>query len=331
MKSKKDNKVTIFKTKDGPAVDVQINNETAWLNQNQMTDLFEKDQSVISRHLNNIFKEKELDKKSNMQKMHIPNSDKPVNFYSLDVIISVGYRVKSKRGTQFRIWANKILKEFLLEGYAVNQNKLKGQSQKIKQLETTIKSIVEASNQKELSNTEAKGILKLIQDYTLALDLLDDYDHQRLSLSQTKKSAKKIITYEQALNAINTLREKFKKDGESVDLFGKEKDQSFKSSLSTIYQTFEKKELYPSIEEKAAHLLYFVIKNHSFVDGNKRIAAFVFVWFLENNDYLYTAEGKKRIDDNGLVALCLLIAHSKPEEKETFVKLIVNLINKRNG
>ncbi|MBT6120330.1 type II toxin-antitoxin system death-on-curing family toxin [bacterium] len=331
MKSKKDNKVTIFKTKDGPAVDVQINNETAWLNQNQMTDLFEKDQSVISRHLNNIFKEKELDKKSNMQKMHIPNSDKPVNFYSLDVIISVGYRVKSKRGTQFRIWANKILKEFLLEGYAINQTKLKGQSQKIKQLETTIKSIVEASHQKELSNTEAKGILNLIQDYTLALDLLDDYDHQRLSVSQTKKSAKKVITYEQALNAINTLREKFRKDGESVDLFGKEKDQSFESSLSTIYQTFEKKELYPSIEEKAAHLLYFVIKNHSFVDGNKRIAAFVFVWFLENNDYLYTAEGKKRIDDNGLVALCLLIAHSKPEEKETFVKLIVNLINKRNG
>ena len=331
MKLKNDNKVTIFKTKDGPAVDVQINNETAWLNQNQMTDLFEKDQSVISRHLNNIFKEKELDKKSNMQKMHIPNSDKPVNFYSLDVIISVGYRVKSKRGTQFRIWANKILKEFLLEGYAVNQNKLKGQSQKIKQLETTIKSIVEASQQKELSNTEAKGILNLIQDYTLALDLLDDYDHQRLSLSQTKKSSKKVITYEQALNAINTLRKSFRKDGESVDLFGKEKDQSFKSSLSTIYQTFEKKELYPSIEEKAAHLLYFVIKNHSFVDGNKRIAAFVFVWFLENNDYLYTAEGKKRIDDNGLVALCLLIAHSKPEEKETFVKLIVNLINKRNG
>ena len=331
MKSKKDNKVTIFKTKDGPAVDVQINNETAWLSQNQMTDLFEKDQSVISRHLNNIFKEKELDRKSNMQKMHIPNSDKPVNFYSLDVIISVGYRVKSKRGTQFRIWANKVLKEFLLEGYAVNQSKLKGQSQKIKQLETTIKSIISASHQKELSNTEAKGILNLIQDYTLALDLLDDYDHQRLSLSQTKKSEKKVITYEQALDAINTLREKFKRDGESVSFFGKEKDQSFKSSLSTIYQTFEKKELYPSIEEKAAHLLYFVIKNHSFVDGNKRIAAFVFVWFLENNDYLYTTEGKKRIDDNGLVALCLLIAHSKPEEKETFVKLIVNLINKRNG
>lgn len=325
------NKVTIFKTKDGPAVDVQINNETAWLSQNQMTDLFEKDQSVISRHLNNIFKEKELDKKSNMKKMHIPNSDKPVNFYSLDVIISVGYRVKSKRGTQFRIWANKILKEFLLEGYTVNQTKLKGQSQKIKQLETTIKSIVSASHQKELSHSEAKSILNLIQDYTLALDLLDDYDHQRLSLSQTQKSEKKVITYEQALDAINTLREKFKRDGESVDLFGKEKDQSFKSSLSTIYQTFEKKELYPSIEEKAAHLLYFVIKNHSFVDGNKRIAAFVFVWFLENNDYLYTKEGKKRIDDNGLVALCLLIAHSKPEEKETFVKLIVNLINKRNG
>ena len=158
MKTIKDNKVSIFKIKDGPSVDVQIDNETAWLNQNQMTDLFEKDQSVISRHLNNIFKEKELDKKSNMQKMHIPNSDKPVNFYSLDVIISVGYRVKSKRGTQFRIWANKILKEFLLEGYAVNQNKLKGQSQKIKQLETTIKSIVEASHQKELSNTEAKGM-----------------------------------------------------------------------------------------------------------------------------------------------------------------------------
>lgn len=228
-----------------------------------------------------FFKEKELDRKSNMQKMHSPNSDKPVHFYSLDVIISVGYKEKSKRGTQFRVWANKILKKNLLEGYAVNQNKLKGQSQKIKQLETPIKSIVSASHQKELSHKEAKGILKLIQDYTLALDLLDDYDHQRLSLSQTKISTKKVITYEQGLNAIITLREKFRKDGEFVSFFGKEKDESFKSSLSTIYQTFEKKELYPSIEEKAA--------------------------------------------------LCLLIAHSKPEEKETFVKLIVNLINKRNG
>ena len=335
MKTTKENEIIIFKTKDGPSVDVCIKDETVWLTQSEMGELFEKAQSTINEHLKNIFKEGELEesevkrKFGNSEKSHLIT--KPTYFYNLDVIISVGYRVKSKRGTQFRIWANKILKEFLLEGYAVNQTKLKGQSQKIKQLETTIKSIVEASHQKELSNTEAKSILNLIQDYTLALDLLDDYDHQRLSLSQTKKSAKIIITYEQALNAINTLREKFRKDGESVDLFGKEKDQSFKSSLSTIYQTFEKKELYPSIEEKAAHLLYFVIKNHSFVDGNKRIAAFIFVWFLENNDYLYTEEGKKRIDDNGLVALCLLIAHSKPEEKETFVKLIVNLINQRNG
>ena len=335
MKTTKENEIIIFKTKDGPSVDVCIKDETVWLTQSEMGELFEKAQSTINEHLKNIFKEGELEesevkrKFGNSEKSHLIT--KPTYFYNLDVIISVGYRVKSKRGTQFRIWANKILKEFLLEGYAVNQSKLKGQSQKIKQLETTIKSIVSASHQKELSNTEAKGILNFIQDYTLALDLLDDYDHQRLSVSQTKKSAKKIITYEQALDAINTLREKFKRDGESVDLFGKEKDQSFKSSLSTIYQTFEKKELYPSIEEKAAHLLYFVIKNHSFVDGNKRIAAFIFVWFLENNDYLYTAEGKKRIDDNGLVALCLLIAHSRPEEKETFVKLIVNLINKRNG
>ena len=335
MKTTKENEIIIFKTKDGPSVDVCIKDETVWLTQSEMGELFEKAQSTINEHLKNIFKEGELEesevkrKFGNSEKSHLIT--KPTYFYNLDVIISVGYRVKSKRGTQFRIWANKILKEFLLEGYAVNQNKLKGKSEKIKQLETTIKSIVEASNQKELSHTEAKGILNLIQDYTLALDLLDDYDHQRLSLSQTQKSEKRMITYEQALDAINTLREKFKRDGESVDLFGKEKDQSFKSSLSTIYQTFEKKELYPSIEEKAAHLLYFVIKNHSFVDGNKRIAAFVFVWFLENNDYLYTTEGKKRIDDNGLVALCLLIAHSKPEEKETFVKLIVNLINKRNG
>ena len=335
MKTTKENEIIIFKTKDGPSVDVCIKDETVWLTQSEMGELFEKAQSTINEHLKNIFKEGELEesevkrKFGNSEKSHLIT--KPTYFYNLDVIISVGYRVKSKRGTQFRIWANKILKEFLLEGYAVNQNKLKGQSQKIKQLETTIKSIVSASHQKELSNTEAKSILNLIQDYTLALDLLDDYDHQRLSLSQTQKSEKRMITYEQALDAINTLREKFKRDGESVDLFGKEKDQSFKSSLSTIYQTFEKKELYPSIEEKAAHLLYFVIKNHSFVDGNKRIAAFVFVWFLENNDYLYTTEGKKRIDDNGLVALCLLIAHSKPEEKETFVKLIVNLINQRNG
>ncbi|MBT6120319.1 virulence protein RhuM/Fic/DOC family protein [bacterium] len=335
MKNLETNKVTIFKSQEGKNINVSISSDTIWLSLTQISALFERDKSVISRHINAVYKEKELEKKATIaknatvQKEGDRNINRTIEFYNLDVIISVGYRVKSKQGTQFRIWANQILKQYLIDGYALNENKLKKQSSKIKTLESTIKSIVSAAHEKPLTDSESKGVLKVIQDYTLALDLLDQYDHQNLKISDTNKVSEKFISYEEALGSIETLREKFRKDGESVDLFGKEKDQSFHSSITTIYQTFDGKELYPSVEEKAAHLLYFVIKNHSFVDGNKRIAAFLFVWFLERSNYLYTLDGKKRIEDNGLVALCLLVAHSKPEEKDTFTKLIVNLINKK--
>ncbi|MBT5856493.1 virulence protein RhuM/Fic/DOC family protein [bacterium] len=340
MKTTKENQILIFKSDTGPEVDVTLIDENIWLTQAQMAELFERTRENITLHIKNIFNEEELDEKVVCKEsLHTTQhgalkkktQTSTVKLYNLDVIISVGYRVKSKRGTQFRIWANRVLKDYLIQGYAVNENKLKGQTQKIKQLEATIQSIVSASDQKELTNTEAKGVLRVIQDYTLALDLLDQYDHQKLQIENTNKQTGTVISYEEAMNAIATLEQKFRTDGESVGFFGKEKDDSFRSSIATIYQTFDQKELYPSIEEKAAHLLYFVIKNHSFVDGNKRIAAFVFVWFLERNDYLYAPDGRRRIEDNGLVALCLLVAHSKPDEKDVFVKLIVNLINKRNG
>lgn len=323
------NEIIIFKSKDGPQVSVTLTNDTVWLTQDQMCQLFERDQSVVSRHISNIFKEKELEKKSNMQKMHIPNSDKPVAFYSLDVIISIGYRVKSKQGTQFRVWANKVLKEYLVQGYALNVKKLQSENQKYKELTKSIQ-LLSNIDQQQLSTNEATGLLSVIQDYALALDLLNQYDHQTLEVIHTNKDTIFEISYKAAMEAINKLKNQFKKEGESVALFGKEKDQSFQSSLSTIYQTFDGKELYPSIEEKAANLLYFVIKNHSFVDGNKRIAAFLFVWFLEKNRYLYKPNGEKRLKDNALVAICLMVAKSNPQEKETIVKMVVNLINKAN-
>ncbi|WP_238395643.1 Fic family protein [Pontibacter pudoricolor] len=258
--------------------------------------------------------------------MHIPNSDKPVAFYNLDVIISVGYRVNSKQGTQFRIWATNVLRKHLVEGYTLNEKRLKEQAQKYTDLKQTVKLLQNVIQRKELNSDESTGLLQVISDYTYALDILDDYDHQRLTIKGTHKKELFRITYGSAIAAIQTLKEKFG----SSELFGREKDESFQSSLSTIYQTFGGQELYPSLEEKAANLLYFVVKNHSFSDGNKRIAAFLFVWFMEENGQLYDAYRHKRIADNALVALTLLIAESNPLEKDTMVKVIVNLINQQN-
>ena len=289
-------------------IDVQFEKDTVWLNQEQLVTLFQRDQSVISRHIRNVFKEGELDEKSNMQKMHIANSDKPVAYYNLDVIISVGYRVKSKQGTQFRQWATQRLKDYLVKGFVLNEKRLKELNYKYSELQNAIKLASNAGNVESLSSTEAKGILKVIETYAYALETLDKYDHQRLTIDD-EESVEELykLTYNEAIEQINIWRD-FQKAGK---LFGNEKDESFKSSLATIYQTFDEIDLYPSLEEKAANLLYFVVKNHSFSDGNKRIAAGLFVYFLDLNNRLYNEFGNKRIGDNALVAITIMIAESK--------------------
>ena len=308
-------------------IDVQFEKDTVWLNQEQLVTLFQRDQSVISRHIRNVFKEGELDEKSNMQKMHIANSDKPVAYYNLDVIISVGYRVKSKQGTQFRQWATQRLKDYLVKGYALNEKRLKELNYKYSDLQKAIKLASNAGNIESLSSNEAKGILKVIEDYAYALETLDKYDHQKLTIETSSSQASiKKLTYEEAITQIILWRE-YQKAG---NLFGNEKDQSFRSSLETIYQTFDDTDLYPSFEEKAANLLYFVVKNHSFSEGNKRIAAGLFVYFLDMNNQLLNESGNKRIGDNALVAITIMIAESKSEEKEMMIKLVVNLINNKN-
>lgn len=319
--------VIIYKSSEGEtAIDVKFENETLWLTHQQIADLFDRDRTVITRHITNILRTKELDEKSNVQKLHIPTSDRPVKFYNLDVILSVGYRVNSKRGTQFRIWANKILKEYLIKGYALNEKRLKEQTGKIKELEKSIEIIKRVADNYQLAKDEFTGILNVISDYTYALDILDRYDHQKLKTPKSRRKEEYRITYEDAKLLIKDLKIKFG----SSNLFGKEKDESFKSTVATIYQTFNKKELYSGIEEKAAMLLYLTIKNHSFIDGNKRIAAAIFLTYLNKNNYLYTNQGEKRITDNALVAICLMIAVSDPKEKNIIIKVVINLINKKN-
>jgi len=308
-------------------IEVKLEDETVWLTQEQMANLFQKAKSTINEHIKNIYNEQELDDKTTMNKFG--NSEfakKPIYYYSLDVIISVGYRVKSKQGTQFRIWANKILKDYLTKGYALDKKKFTEQSRQLDELKQTVKLLGNVIESKALNSDEATGLLKVVTDYAYALDVLDRYDHQVLEIEATSKKELFQITYPAAMEAIKSLKDKF--GGSS--LFGNEKDQSFQGSLAAIYQTFGSKDLYPSVEEKAANLLYFVIKNHSFSDGNKRIAAFLFVWFLEKNSILYRPDGSKKIADNALVALTLMIAESKPEEKDMMIKVVVNLINLKN-
>lgn len=318
--------LVIYQAPDGNmSIDVTVQNDTVWLSQGQMAELFDKDQSVIARHISNVFKEGELEKESNMQILHNTLSKyKPTQVYSLDVIISVGYRVKSKRGTQFRIWANKILKQYLLQGYAINERIA---AQKYDELSQLVKVLGGRTIQNQERLTEdSRSLLDVVVDYTYALDTLDRYDYQELKIEDTTGRESFHATYENAMEVIRELHEKF---GGST-LFGNEKDDSFKSSIGQIYQTFGGVDLYPSVEEKAAMLLYLVTKNHSFSDGNKRIAATLFLWFLNGNGILYNEDGTKRIADNTLVALTLMIAESRTEEKDTMVKVIVNLINKNN-
>lgn len=325
--------IIIYQPSEGnSSIDVQVKEETVWLTQRQMAELFEKDTDTISLHIKNIYKEGELIEAATTEESTVVQNEsgrkvkRKIKHYNLDVIISVGYRVKSKRGTQFRLWANKVLKEYLNKGYSVNEKKLKEKSEQLEELKRTVLLLNNVIDNQKLSGDQAIGLLRVITDYTYALDILDKYDLQQLEIQGTPYRQEIRITYDEAINAIKSLKKIY--GGSS--LFGNEKDGSFKGSIATIYQSFNNVDLYPTIEEKAANLLYFVVKNHSFSDGNKRIAAYLFVWFLEKNGILYREDGTKRIADNALVALTLMIAESKPEEKDMMVKVVVNLINPGN-
>ncbi len=314
------------------AVEVKLKEETVWLSLTQMAFLFGRDKSVISRHLHNIFKSKELTRGSTVaffatvQQEGGHPVEREVEYFNLDAILSVGYRVNSKRGTQFRIWATNVLKQHLVQGYTINEKRLKEHSQNVKALQRTVQMLADLSERKALTSDEAKGLFEVIRDYSYGLDVLDDYDHGRIQIKSATAKESYQLTYDEGIRLIQQMRQKF--GGSS--LFGHEKDQSFKSALGAIYQTFGGKDLYPSIEEKAAHLIYLVVKNHAFSDGNKRIAAALFVWFLDRNKILYRADGSKRIADNALVAITLMIAESQPKEKDIIAALVVNLINKLN-
>ena len=318
-------KIIIYQSEDGKTqLDVKLEGETVWLSTKQMAKLFDKEESNIRRHVNNVFKEAELTRENNVHFLHVNGIKKPVPYYTLDVIISVGYRVHSQRGVRFRQWANSVLKQYLVKGNAINENIRKHQIAELRQL---IQVLGRAIQQQPTKTTdESNALFDVVVDYTYALDTLDNYDYQRLHIAKTTKEEPFHATYENAMHEIGMLRQKF---GGSV-LFGNEKDDSFKSSIGQIYQTFDGTELYPSVEEKAAMLLYLVTKNHSFSDGNKRIAATLFLWFMNNNAILYRPDGTKRIADNTLVALTLMIAESKTEEKDIMVKVVVNLINQAN-
>ena len=324
------NQIEIYRSADGNIeLNVKLENDTVWLTQSQMAELFGVDRTSVVRHIKNIYATQELDEASTCAKnaqVRLEGSRRIVRdipFYNLDMVISVGYRVNSKNATSFRKWATSILKQYLIKGYAINQKRLDHYDD--------LKSVVNLMSraitlQQKVTTGEYEGLFSVISDYVYALDTLDRYDYQSLGISQTTREEPFRATYENAMEAINALKEKF---GGS-QWFANEKDDSFKSSIGQIYQTFGGEDLYPSVEEKAAMLLYLVVKNHSFSDGNKRIAAMLFLWFMEKNGILYGEDGHKRIADNTLVALTLMIAESRTEEKDVMVKVVVNLINKEN-
>lgn len=320
----------------GVAVDVRMVGETVWLNLNQMAALFERDKSVISRHLRNVFTSGELAEEATVAKFATVQTEgsrevaREIEFFNLDAILSVGYRVNSRRGTEFRIWATNTLREHIIRGYTLNQHRLAEQAEHYRELQEAVRLIGDVIERQALDTTQAEGLLRVITDYSYALSILDDYDHQRLAMRNTSHAEPFRITYQAARGAVDRMAEQMRREGREPGLFGREKDESFQGALAAIYQTFGGEEVYPSVEEKAAHLLYFLIKDHPFTDGNKRIAAAMFLWFLDENGALYAANGRKRIADNALVALTLMIAESRPQHKDTVVKVVVNLINRDN-
>lgn len=324
------NDILLYQLPNGNSqLQVQLQDETVWLTQAQMAELFDTTKQNISLHTRNAFRDGELYENAVVKESLTTAADGKsyrVKHYNLDVIISVGYRVKSLRGTHFRQWATQILRQYLVQGYALNEQRLRESSRQLADLKRLVQLQSEVAASQELTSDQSDALLRVLGDYARALDVLDQYDHQRLRVRGTAAEEPFVLTYEAGLEAVEGLRTQF---GGSA-LFGREKDASFQSSVRTIYQSFDGEDLYPSVEEKAANLLYFVVKNHSFSDGNKRIAAFLFVWFLDRNHCLYKPDGSRRLADNALVALTLLIAESKPEDKDTMVTLVVNLINQEN-
>lgn len=322
--------IAIFKISGRAKVPVKVEKDNVWLNLTQIAFLFERDKSVISRHLRSIFSSRELSRFSVVAKNATTAADGKtyqVEYYNLDAILSVGYRVNSVRATQFRIWATGVLRQHLLEGYTVNKELLAKNREKFLDLQKAVSLLGSLTGRRQLAQDEVASLLSLLSDYAYGLDLLDSYDSQSLKITNVTRKKAVGISYKEAVDIVERIRKDLKI---SSSLFGKQKDESLKSSLAAINQTFDRKDLYPTIEEKAANLLYFVVKNHSFVDGNKRIAAVLFLVYLNRNGLLYTASGQKRLADSGLVALTLLIAESKPAEKNDIVKIVVNLINKNN-
>lgn len=321
--------IIIYQTADHQTqIEVKFEEETIWLTQYQLADLFEASRSNLVEHIQNIYNEGELDEKSTCRKFRQVQMEgnrkvsRNIDHYNLDLVISVGYRVNSKRGTQFRQWATQRLKEHLVQGYSVNQ-------QRLQQLQKTIQLIHQTGDTHELNITEAKGLLDIIIHYTRSFVLLNQFDSNKLSEDELNQNITYEIEYNDAINSIAELKNQLLKKKEASALFGNQKDESFGGILNSIIQTFDGNYLYPSIEEQAAHLLYFVIKNHPFTDGNKRIGAFLFVWFLEKNKHRFKKNGEVKINDNGLTALALLIAQSNPSDKELMIRLIVNLINSK--
>jgi len=301
-----------------------VESESIWLKQNEIAKLFDKDRTVITRHINNILKDNEVDEKSNVQKMHIANSDKPVKFYSLDIVLAVGYRTNSAKAIKFRQWATTILKDYIIKGYTLNQKRIK--EDKLQELEQTISLIKQGLENKELSLQEAKGFVEIVSNYAKSWALLQGYDEQSLEeVSQTCET-RFVLDYDEANEAIAELKRTLIAKGEATKLFGQEKAGEFKGNLLNIYQTFGGVELLPSVEQKAANLLYYVIKGHPFNDGNKRIGAYLFILFLHKNGILYKTNGEAKINDNALASLALLVATSAPEQKDIIIKLVMNML-----
>jgi prophage maintenance system killer protein len=322
---KEEQKIIIYKTASGlPEIDVKVEKDTVWLNQQQISELFSTDRTVITRHIGNIFKSGELEEKSNVQKMHIANSDRPIKIYNLDVILSVGYRVNTKRATQFRIWATNTLRDYLVRGYAIYPKMLETQMEKLTSLKEAI-GFIEKKADTYLLQGKSRELLSLINEFAKTLTLLEEYDNDKIKIKKTF-SPKFNLSYNTCKNLIIELKAELKKEGDAGDLFGQEYDKKFEGVINSIYQTFDGKELYNSIEEKAANLLYLAIKDHPFADGNKRIASILFVYFLQENEYLYTADMQRKISNNTLVPLALLVAASDPKEKEMIVKMIMSLL-----
>ena len=318
--------IIIYETsKRGVDLKVRFKNETIWLRQNQIAKLFNKDRTVITKHINKIFKDEEVEKKSNVQKMHIANSDKQVAFYSLDIILAVGYRTNSKNAIKFRQWSSNILKQYLLQGYAVNQKRLLENQKKFLELQEIINFLSEKSKKKNLVGQEIE-ILSLLKNYSKSLTLLEKYDKNKLKAGKEKKEKRK-LNFDDCLNIIKQLKHELINKKEASDIFGNIRDGNFEGIIKGVYQTFGGKDLYQGINAKSAHILYLIIKDHPFTDGNKRIASFLFVYFLDLNNYLHKESGEKKINDNALVALALLVAESKPKEKDIMIKLIMNLIS----